>query len=199
MVTRMIGRSRRNVVACGALVVGLIGLASPASARADAVTDWNQVAAAALQSPGTATPPGAGQGAPSTVHLAMVHGAVYDAVNAIDGRHEPYVSAPAAEPWYSQDAAVAAAARHVLVNGGLGIPAAPHARDRGRLPGDARPDTGRAGEGRRNRHRRSGRGATCSPRAPGTVASGRSASRSRPCRARGGWCRRRRRLTRGPG
>ena len=54
----------------------------------------------------------------------MVNAAVYDAVNAIDGGHEPYVSSPAAEPWYSQDAAVAAAARHVLVNGGLGIPAA---------------------------------------------------------------------------
>ena len=53
----------------------------------------------------------------------MVHGAVYDAVNAIAGGHEPYVSSPAAEPWYSQEAAVAAAARHVLVNGGLGIPA----------------------------------------------------------------------------
>ena len=58
---------------------------TPASARADAVTDWNQVAAAALQSPGTATPPGAGQGAVSTAHLAMVHAAVYDAVNAIVG------------------------------------------------------------------------------------------------------------------
>ena len=102
----------------------LVVLATPASARADSVTDWNQVAAAALQSPGTATPPGAGQGAVSTAHLAMVHGAVYDAVNAIDGGHEPYVSSPTAEPSYSQDAAVAAAARHVLVNGGLGIPAA---------------------------------------------------------------------------
>ena len=95
-----------------------------ASARADSVTDWDQIASAALQSPGAATPPGAGQGAPSTAHLAMVNAAVYDAVNAIDGGHEPYVSSPAAEPWYSQDAAVAAAARHVLVNGGLGIPAA---------------------------------------------------------------------------
>ena len=112
----------RGRVRCA--VLGLGGLVSPASARADTVTDWNQVAAAALQSPGTATPPGAGQGAVSTAHLAMVHGAVYDAVNAIDGSHEPYVSAPAAEPWYSQDAAVAAAARHVLVNGGLGLPAA---------------------------------------------------------------------------
>jgi hypothetical protein len=107
----------------GALAL-LVVLASPASARADAVSDWNQTAAAALQAPGTAVPPGAGQGAPSTAHLAMVHGAVYDAVNAIDGGHEPYVSAPAALPWYSQDAAVAAAARKVLVNGGLGIPAA---------------------------------------------------------------------------
>jgi hypothetical protein len=102
----------------------LVVLATPLSARADSVTDWNQIAAAALQSPGTATPPGAGQGAVSTAHLAMVHGAVYDAVNAIVGGHEPYVSSPAAEPWYSQDAAVAAAARHVLVNGGLGIPVA---------------------------------------------------------------------------
>ena len=124
----------------GGLAV-LAGLATPASARADAVTDWNQVAAAALQSPGTATPPGAGQGAVPTAHLAatppgagqgavptahlaMVHAAVYDAVNAIAGRHEPYVSSPRAKRWHSQDAAVAAAARHVLVSGGLGIPAA---------------------------------------------------------------------------
>ena len=54
----------------------------------------------------------------------MVHVAVYDAVNAIVGCHKPYVSSPRAKRWYSQDAAVAAAARHVLVNGGLGIPAA---------------------------------------------------------------------------
>jgi hypothetical protein len=106
----------------GFAVLSVLAMAAPA--RADSVTDWDQIAAAALQSPGTATPPGAGQGAPSIAHLAMVHAAVYDAVNAIDGGHEPYVSSPAAEPWFSQDAAVAAAARHVLVNGGLGIPAA---------------------------------------------------------------------------
>ena len=106
----------------GFAVLSVLAIAAPA--RADSVTDWDQIAAAALQSPGTATPPGAGQGAPSIAHLAMVHAAVYDAVNAIDGGHEPYVSSPAAEPWFSQDAAVAAAARYVLVNGGLGIPAA---------------------------------------------------------------------------
>jgi hypothetical protein len=78
-------------------VLSVLAIAAPA--RADSVTDWDQIAAAALQSPGTATPPGAGQGAPSIAHLAMVHAAVYDAVNAIDGGHEPYVSSPAAEPW----------------------------------------------------------------------------------------------------
>jgi hypothetical protein len=103
-------------------LLSVLVIAAPA--RADSVTDWDQIAAAALQAPGTATPPGAGQGAPSIAHLAMVHAAVYDAVNAIDGGHDPYVSSPAAEPWYSQDAAVAAAAHYVLVNGGLGIPAA---------------------------------------------------------------------------
>jgi hypothetical protein len=114
-------RARWALLAVFAL---LAVLATPASARADAVTDWNQIAAAALQAPGTATPPGAGQGAVSTVHLAMVHGAVYDAVNAIDRCHEPYVSSPPAKRWYWQDAAVAAAAHYVLINGGLGIPAA---------------------------------------------------------------------------
>ena len=113
-------RARRALLGSLAL---LAVLATPASARADVVTDWNATAAGALASPGTAAPPGAGQGAIGTVHLAMVHGAVYDAVNAIAGGHEPYVSSPAAQPWYSQEAAVAAAARHMLLNGGLNGPA----------------------------------------------------------------------------
>ena len=112
----------RRALLGGFAVLCVLAIAAPA--RADTVTDWDQIAAAALQSPGTATPPGAGQGAPSIAHLAMVHAAVYDAVNTIDGGHKPYASSPAAEPFYSQDAAVAAAAHHVLVNGGLGISAA---------------------------------------------------------------------------
>ena len=112
----------RRVVLGGLAVLSALAIAAPA--RGDSVTDWNATAAAALQSPGTAIPAGAGQGAVSTAHLAMVHGAIYDGVNAIAGGHQPYASSPAAEPWYSQDAAVAAAARHVLVNGGLGVPTA---------------------------------------------------------------------------
>jgi hypothetical protein len=48
--------------------------------------------------------------------FAMVSGAVYDAVNAIDGSpREPYLVAPPAQPSYSKDAAVAAAAHRVLL------------------------------------------------------------------------------------
>jgi hypothetical protein len=88
----------------------LLAIAASTPARADTVTDWNQQATDAL----IVT---AGQGPTvSVLHLAMVHGAVYDAVNAIDRRHDPYLGAPRARSWYSKDAAVATAAYRVLVN-----------------------------------------------------------------------------------
>ena len=89
-----------------AAVAAALALAA-APARADTVTEWNQYAVDALT----------GQ-APTvfTIHLAMVHGAVYDAVNAIDRRYEPYLVQPRARPWFSKDAAAAAAAHRVLSN-----------------------------------------------------------------------------------
>src|SRR4029079_4067813 len=87
-----------------ALALSVFAVAGPA--RADTVTDWNQIATDALIRDG-------GQGAISIAHLVMVHGAVYDAVNAIDGGHEPYLVAPPARPWYSQDAAAATGASRV--------------------------------------------------------------------------------------
>jgi hypothetical protein len=87
----------------------LIALSATASARADTVTDWNVNAVDSLVST-------AGQGPTvSTVHLAMVHGAVYDAVNSIDERYEPYLVEVRARDWYSKDAAAAAAAYRVLL------------------------------------------------------------------------------------
>jgi hypothetical protein len=73
-----------------------------------AVTEWNQNATTVLITDN-------GQGAVANAHLAMVEGAVYDAVNAIDRRYTPLVSMPHARPWYSQDAAAVSAAYHVLV------------------------------------------------------------------------------------
>jgi len=46
--------------------------------------------------------------------MAMVHGAIYDAVNGIDRGHRPYLVLPDAQPWDSVDAAVATAAYRVL-------------------------------------------------------------------------------------
>ena len=77
---------------------------------ADTVTQWNQHAANALYV-AAAQPPNV-----SVLHMAMVHGAVYDAVNAIDGGHEGYLlTSRVATPADSKDAAGATAAYKMLV------------------------------------------------------------------------------------
>jgi hypothetical protein len=91
------------------VIAALTLLAAPAVARADTVTEWNSNASTALFVTG-AQPPQA-----SVPHMAMVHGAVYDAVNAIDGGHEGYLLTPRlAQPFDSKEAAAATAAYRVL-------------------------------------------------------------------------------------
>lgn len=79
-----------------------------AGAHANAVTKWNNVLLDAVA--GTGTPPPR-----SSRAMAMVQLAVFDAVNAMDGRWNAYLPAPIAldEPC-SRKAAVAAAAHGVL-------------------------------------------------------------------------------------
>jgi hypothetical protein len=103
-------RARAGTVAVVA-AAAVLALVLPGSARADAVTTWNANASNALMVT-------AGQDARLVVfHLAMVHGAVYDAVNAIDKGHEPYlVSTRIASPFDSKEAAAAAAAYRVLLS-----------------------------------------------------------------------------------
>ena len=100
--------SRRFILAA---VASVAALAAPAVAHADAVTQWNLNASSALMVT-------AGQGPQLSVpHMAMVHGAVYDAVNAIDGGHEGYLlTSRVATPFDSQEAAAATAAYLVLLN-----------------------------------------------------------------------------------
>jgi len=69
------------------LAPALVALASPTVARADAVTYWNMIASNAIVVTAGQPPP------VSVLHFAMVHGAVYDAVNAIDRTHQPYLIA----------------------------------------------------------------------------------------------------------
>ena len=98
---------RREVML--SLVAVVTALVAPGLARADTVTEWNLNATSALMT--TAGQP-VGQSVP---HLAMVHGAVYDAVNAIDGGGAPYLlTASAAGPFDSKEAAAATAAYRVL-------------------------------------------------------------------------------------
>jgi hypothetical protein len=77
-------------------------------ARADnAVVHWSGIAEGAIAA---GRPP-----ASSTVLGGMVHGAMYDAVAAIEGGLAPFATSVSAPPGASADAAVAQAARDVLV------------------------------------------------------------------------------------
>jgi PAP2 superfamily len=88
-------------------VAALLALAAPA--RADTVSEWNLNATNALIVTAGQPPQVSGP------HLAMVHGAVYDAVNAIDGGHEGYlISSRLATPSDSKEAAAATAAYRML-------------------------------------------------------------------------------------
>src|SRR5687767_10311211 len=70
---------------------------------ADMVLQWNEILLDAVRAESTA-PPRASRA------MAIVHGAIYDAVNAIDRTHEVYVVDVLASPNSSREAAVAAAA-----------------------------------------------------------------------------------------
>jgi PAP2 superfamily len=91
------------------VALALVALASPTVARANAVTDWNLIASNAIVVTAGQPPP------VSALSFAMVQGAVYDAVNAIDRSHQPYLLEPPSNPTDSKEAAAAAAAYRVLV------------------------------------------------------------------------------------
>src|SRR5213076_2948569 len=91
------------------IALALIALVSPKVVHADAVTDWNAIASTAIVTTAAQPPP------VSALSFAMVQGAVYDAVNAIDRGHQPYLVQPASNPTDSKEAATATAAYQVLI------------------------------------------------------------------------------------
>ncbi len=103
--------TRATLVAC-ATGLALCGSAVPAAAHSDAVGTWNanagRAAVAACISPVGPSP------AEARLY-AMTQIAVHDALNAIRRRSEPYAYDARARRHASPDAAVAAAARDVLV------------------------------------------------------------------------------------
>src|SRR5262249_18606939 len=84
------------------------GVLLPVSVRADVIMDWNAKAdaiAAQVQLPGF----------PHGRTLAMMHVAMFEAVNAIEHRYAPYKLKLTAEPGASKEAAAAAAGYYVLL------------------------------------------------------------------------------------
>jgi hypothetical protein len=93
---------------CRNLVVAVLAsLPGATTARADVITDWNVIMINSLRSDNSAPPLGAR-------NLAILHTAIYDAVNAIDRRYAPYFLDAAAPPEASPVAAAAAAAYQVM-------------------------------------------------------------------------------------
>jgi hypothetical protein len=102
-------QSKKISILLVVIALALVAFASLKVVRADAVTDWNAIASTAIVT-------NAGQPPPvSALSFAMVQGAVYDAVNAIDRGYQPYLVQPSANSTDSKDAATAAAAFRVLV------------------------------------------------------------------------------------
>jgi hypothetical protein len=116
MRTRLTPRLRRGaltvaVVASAVAFVAAPGAGSETASAApgapNAVVHWSGIAASAISA---GRPP-----ASSSVLGGIVHGAMYDAVAATEGGLEPFVTDVAAPVGASTDAAVAQAARDVLV------------------------------------------------------------------------------------
>jgi membrane-associated phospholipid phosphatase len=106
----------KTLFLAGATVAALAATnLAPAMAEAtkplSQVVQWNQTLLVIVRTPGAQ---------PATIHptrsFAMMHAAIYDAVNAIDGTHQPYLVRLGASHFASQEAAAAAAAHEVLVN-----------------------------------------------------------------------------------
>lgn len=96
----MIASIRQHAVAC------CLGIAVMA-AQADVIIDWNEIAVAAGYKAG-------GGNAPHARAMAIMHLAMFEAVNSIGPRYTPYRQRLQAGPGASADAAAAVAAHDVL-------------------------------------------------------------------------------------
>jgi hypothetical protein len=92
-----------------AVAVGGLSTSAGGQPAENAAIEWNAIASTAIMTT-AGQPPHA-----AVLSLAMVQGAVYDTVNAIDGGYQPYLVAPPANPGDSKEAAAATAAFRVLV------------------------------------------------------------------------------------
>jgi hypothetical protein len=103
---------RRTLAVLGLLCAGVVVQANESTAQSvNPVLQWNRTLLVIVRTPGAQ---------PATIHptrsFAIMHAAIYDAVNAIDKRHRSYaIELTGVSRSASQDAAAAAAAHEVLV------------------------------------------------------------------------------------
>ncbi len=93
-----------------ALSIAITVLVAAYTSAQNVVSQWNAIASTTIVANGKEVP------AASGVWFAYVHLAVFDAVNAIDHRFQPYLFSANPAPGANQDAAAVAAAHRVLVN-----------------------------------------------------------------------------------
>ena len=91
-----------------AAAIGMLVAVTTTTARADTITDWNQTAIAVLKTANVT-------GNPWTRHMAMVHVAMSDAVNSVQGKYARYVAKGELARDASAEAAASSAARNILV------------------------------------------------------------------------------------
>ena len=89
-----------------ALIGASLAVAIPASVRANVITDWDEKAID-IVAPRMPSPQ-------AQRIVATVHAAMFDALNSIERRYQPYIAQLPASPTTSKDAAAAAAAATVL-------------------------------------------------------------------------------------
>lgn len=116
-------RARRRSISSPRLAGGLLALVSIVSLPAwasdppgrDSILDWNAIALQAVAEDHSGTFGGPEQGGPTRASraLAIVHAAMYDALNSIDSQATPYFTSRPAHG-ASIDTAVATAARRTL-------------------------------------------------------------------------------------
>jgi hypothetical protein len=93
------------------MVAACLAVGCPAPASANVITDWDEkglVAVTPMSALGGTNPYLAQR------MMAMVHAAMFDAVNSIERRYQPYLAQLPAEPTTSKEAAAAAAAAALL-------------------------------------------------------------------------------------
>jgi hypothetical protein len=101
--------SRHSLLTLGAALTIPLLVGARAQAQ-NVVIDWDNIATTSIITTAK-EPPGV-----ANVWFAYVHLAVYDAVNAIDGGHQPYLFTTSPPVGASEDAAAVTAAHDVLVH-----------------------------------------------------------------------------------